>query len=146
MEADPFKQFEIWFKEAQDSESSVEPNSMVVTSCSLDNTPSTRYVLLKEVNQGGFVFYTNYNSRKGQELEANPNVAALFYWPTTNRSVRIEGKAAKIAPEESDAYFNVRPLKSRISSSLSCQSQKITEEEKQRMVILIFLFGNSEFF
>lgn len=140
MDKDPLKQFESWFKEAQSSEKSVEPNSMIITTCSSDKRPSSRYVLLKEVNNGGFVFYTNYNSRKSKEILENPNVSAVFYWPTTNRSVRIEGIATKVSSEESDAYFNVRPLKSRISGIVSCQSEKITEKEKEEMVIFFIYF------
>jgi pyridoxamine 5'-phosphate oxidase len=130
----PLVQFQNWLNEAVENEKAVEPNAMVLATCGSDHQPSARYVLLKEVNNGGLVFYTNYGSRKAQQIEENDKVAAMFYWPSMNRSVRIEGKLSKITAEESDNYFNSRPIKSRIGATLSRQSEVITEEKKREMV------------
>ena len=134
MEKDPMTQFKEWFDEATATEKAVEVNAMAVGTCGKDMMPSVRYVLLKEVSQGGFVFFTNYESKKANQIIENPKVCCMFYWPTCNRSVRVEGVAHKIDPEESDAYFNSRALESRIASSVSTQSKKLTEEQKQDMI------------
>ena len=130
---DPIAQFQDWFQQAQETEKGVEPNSMVVATCGKDLQPTSRYVLLKEISKGGFVFFTNYNSRKAAQIEENQKVSALFYWPGVNRSVRIEGDCHRIDEAESEAYFDKRPLKSRISAIVSCQSQAVSEEEKEAM-------------
>lgn len=88
---DPLAQFEEWFKEAREVEKSVEPNMMCLSTLGEDGFPNSRYVLLKEVNHGGFIFYTNYESQKGKEIEKNNKVSINFYWPTLNRSVRVKG-------------------------------------------------------
>ena len=100
-------------------EKAVEPNSMAIATVSDNGFPSLRYVLLKDLHENKFYFYTNYGSRKASELAKNNKIAATFYWPTLNRSIRVEGEAEKGPEEMSDEYFNSRPLKSRISSSLS---------------------------
>ena len=96
---------------------------MTLATSTADGRPSARIVLLKEAGPNGFVFYTNYESRKGRELAANPNVALTFYWAELERQVRIEGTATKTSPEQSEAYFRVRPRKSRLGAIASNQSQ-----------------------
>ena len=100
---DPFVQFQRWFDEALKAELP-EPNAMTLATATPGGVPSARIVLLKEVSGGGFVFYTNYESRKGHELAANPNAALLFHWVELERQVRIEGRVSKVTPDESDAY------------------------------------------
>ena len=122
----PFDQFQVWFDAALQVEKGVEVNAMNLATVSNDGWPNNRYVLLKDMDKGGFVFFTNYDSAKGQELEMNEGKAsACFYWPTLNHQVRIQGKCRKIDAQESDEYFNQRPLKARISAALSPQSQVI---------------------
>ncbi|NTW24975.1 MAG: pyridoxamine 5'-phosphate oxidase, partial [Lentimicrobium sp.] len=96
---------------------------------SVDGKPSSRMVLLKGIEDGKFKFFTNYSSRKGQELVGNPYMAMLFFWPELERQVRIEGKAGKIPGDESDIYFNSRPLESRIGAIASPQSKVISSRE-----------------
>lgn len=125
---DPFIQFGKWFGEAG-AAGLPEPNAMTVATATLDGRPSARVVLLKEFDQQGFVFYTNYTGRKGIELTANPWAALLFYWPELERQVRIEGHAAQIPSEESDAYFQSRPRASRLGAWASPQSQVISDRD-----------------
>lgn len=126
----PFEQFKTWFETAEKTEKDVEVNSMAIATCSKDGMPSVRYVLCKGFDKNGFVFYTNYESKKGKQIEENPKIAALFYWPNAQRQVRIEGKAEKISEEASDTYFNSRPIGSQISGSLSPQSQVISSKQE----------------
>jgi len=126
--ADPFQLFERWFKAATDGEV-LEPNAMVVATVTGENTPAARVVLLKQVTERGFIFYTNYNSRKGRELEANPNAAAVFNWLGLQRQVRIEGSVEKAPSEMSTDYFHSRPKKSQIGAWVSPQSQEISGRE-----------------
>lgn len=123
----PFRQFEIWFEEALKS-NIYEPNAMILAT-SIYNKPSARVVLLKGYDENGFKFYTNYKSRKGQELSANPNAALLFYWMELERQVRIEGTVEKLSTEESLDYFNSRPLESRFGALASNQSEIIPNRE-----------------
>ncbi len=125
VKANPIDQFHIWFDQAQHAELP-EPNAMTVASVDANGKPSARVVLIKEVTQDGFVFFTNYESRKGQALTANPHAALLFFWPELERQIRIEGSVTKLSAEESDAYFHSRPLDSRIGAWASPQSQVIT--------------------
>jgi pyridoxamine 5'-phosphate oxidase len=120
----PIEQFQLWLKEAVDA-NCMEPTGMNVSTVSENNTPSSRMVLLKGVDNGQFIFYTNYQSRKGTQLAKNPSIAALFYWPELERQVIIEGKVEKCNTEESDRYFQTRPWKSRIGAIISPQSQPI---------------------
>ena len=122
----PFEQFRIWFDEASAS-SAVEPNAMVVATVDASGCPSQRTVLLKSFDDRGFVFYTNYLSRKGTELEQNPHTSLLFHWPQLERQVRIAGVAERTSAEESDAYFAIRPRGSQIGSMASAQSQVIPD-------------------
>ncbi|MBI1397264.1 MAG: pyridoxamine 5'-phosphate oxidase [Betaproteobacteria bacterium] len=127
--ADPFVQFQRWFDEALKAELP-EPNAMTLATATPGGVPSARIVLLKEVGGGGFVFYTNYESRKGRELAANPEAALLFHWVELERQVRIEGEVAKVAGDESDAYYRIRPLGSRIGAWASMQST-VLENRRQ---------------
>ncbi len=122
--ADPMRQFDQWFNEALKSELP-EPNAMTVATVGSDLRPSTRVVLIKGYDERGIVWYTNYDSRKGQELSGNPWAALQFHWVELERVVRIEGRVAKVSTEESDAYFKSRPLDSRIGAWASPQSQVI---------------------
>jgi pyridoxamine 5'-phosphate oxidase len=123
--ADPRLQFEQWLQQAIDSEIP-EPNAMTLATVSSDLRPSTRVVLIKGVDERGIVWYTNYNSRKGQELAGNPFAALQFHWVELERVVRIEGQVEKISDAESDAYFHSRPLDSRIGAWASPQSEPIS--------------------
>ena len=122
--ADPMRQFDQWFNEALKSELP-EPNAMTVATVGSDLRPSTRVVLIKGYDERGIVWYTNYDSRKGQELAGNPWAALQFHWVELERVVRIEGRVEKVSTEESDAYFKSRPLDSRIGAWASPQSQVI---------------------
>jgi pyridoxamine 5'-phosphate oxidase len=129
LDKDPLIQFDRWFKEAEQT-GEEEPNAMILATSSAQNAPSARVVLLKEYSAEGFVFYTNYQSRKGKELAQNNQVALLFFWANTMRQIRIEGTATKTTPSESDGYFNTRPLASRASSSLSKQSSPLANKHE----------------
>jgi len=122
--SDPLKQFERWLNEAIQSEVP-EPNAMTVATVASNLRPSTRVVLIKGYDERGIVWYTNYDSRKGQELAGNPFAALQFHWVELERVVRIEGRMEKISDAESDAYFLSRPLDSRIGAWASPQSQVI---------------------
>ena len=122
--ADPLQQFDQWLQEAIAAEVP-EPNAMTVATVGSDLRPSTRVVLIKGYDERGIVWYTNYNSRKGQELAGNPFAALQFHWIELERVVRIEGRVEKVSDPESDAYFNSRPLDSRIGAWASPQSQVI---------------------
>jgi pyridoxamine 5'-phosphate oxidase len=123
-ESEPLKQFERWLNEAIQSEVP-EPNAMTVATVASNMRPSTRVVLIKGYDERGIVWYTNYNSRKGQELAGNPYAALQFHWVELERVVRIEGRMEKVSDEESDTYFHSRPLDSRIGAWASPQSQVI---------------------
>ncbi|KAB8062446.1 pyridoxamine 5'-phosphate oxidase [Janthinobacterium sp. FT14W] len=122
--ADPVAQFQKWFAEAVKAQV-VEPNAMDLATVSPDGKPSSRIVLVKQFDERGFTWYTNYNSDKGQQLEHNPHAALLFFWRELERQVRIEGTVVKTTAAESDEYFNVRPLQSRLSAIASQQSTPI---------------------
>ena len=121
---DPFRQFEKWFAEAQAAKVP-EPNAMVLASCTADGRPSTRTVLLKALDGRGFVFYTNYESRKGRELAGNARASLLFPWIAMERQVMVEGTASRVTREESDAYFHSRPRLSQLAAWASNQSSVI---------------------
>lgn len=125
---DPLIQFEIWFKDCTNTNAG-ECNSMVLSTISKNNRPSSRVVLLKEINDKGLIFFTNYISRKAKELEENPNACLLFYWASLERQIRIEGKIEKITEAESEDYFNSRPLLSRISAIASNQSEIVESRQ-----------------
>ena len=124
--ADPLKQFDRWLQEAIQGEVP-EPNAMTLATVASNLRPSTRVVLVKGYNERGIVWYTNYDSRKGQELAGNPWAALQFHWVELERVVRIEGLVEKASDAESDAYFHSRPLDSRIGAWASPQSQVIDD-------------------
>lgn len=130
METDPMVMFQRWFDEAYKIFKE-ETNAMSLATAGKRGRPSLRTVLLKGVTENGFIFYTDYKSRKGQQLTENPVAAILFYWPGMDRQIRIEGPVTKISEELSEAYFHTRPIGSQISAAASPQSTKITLEELQ---------------
>ena len=125
---DPLRQFAIWFAEAQ-AVGVLEPTAMTLATATPDGTPSARTVLLKHYDARGFAFYTNYDSQKGRELDANPRAALLFYWPELERQVRLNGAVARVSTEESAAYFRSRPEGSRLGAWISKQSSVIPDRE-----------------
>jgi len=128
MAATPVEQFTRWFSEALEA-GVPEPNAMTLATVGADLHPAARIVLLKGFDERGFVFYTNYESRKGRDLNQHPRASLLFFWQLLERQVRIEGHIEKTSAEESDEYFRSRPLGSRIGAWVSPQSQPITREQ-----------------
>jgi pyridoxamine 5'-phosphate oxidase len=124
----PIDQFRLWYQAALAHVSPL-PNAVTLATATPDGRPSARMVLLKDFDERGFVFFTNYDSRKGGELRANPWAALCFYWGTLDRQIRIEGRVSPISASESDAYFQTRPAGSRISASVSPQSEVIPGRE-----------------
>ncbi len=123
-DANPLKQFDLWFHQALDAQLP-EPNAMTLATVGDNGRPSTRVVLIKGYDARGIVWYTNYQSRKGRELDAHPFAALQFHWIELERVVRIEGRVVRVSEEESDAYYRTRPLDSRIGAWASPQSQVI---------------------
>jgi pyridoxamine 5'-phosphate oxidase len=128
VDPDPLRQFQSWLQEAITAELP-EPTAMTLATVGVDGAPSARIVLLKSVDAGGFVFFTNYESRKGSELAANPSAVLLFYWTLLERQVRIDGRVARVASEESDAYFASRPHLARLGAWASPQSRVIPNRD-----------------
>lgn len=124
VDANPIRQFDAWFKQALDARLP-EPNTMTLATVDARGYPSARIVLIKGADERGFVFFTNYESRKGLDLATNPHASLLFYWIELERQVRIEGTVVKTSAEESDMYFNSRPLGSRIGAWASEQSRPL---------------------
>jgi pyridoxamine 5'-phosphate oxidase len=124
-QADPLQQFDQWLQDALRAQVP-DPNAMTLATVGGDLRPSTRIVLIKGYDDRGLVWYTNYDSRKGQQLAGNPFAALQFHWVELERVVRVEGRVEKVSDEESDAYFNSRPLDSRIGAWASPQSQVIS--------------------
>ena len=129
MPQNPMEEFNVWLDFAINS-GLTEPNAMTVATSTLDGKPSARVLLLKEVNDKGFVFFTNYLSRKGRELVVNPEVALVFDWHDIERQVRVEGRAEKLPEEESEAYFNERPEDAKIGAWASPQSKIVKDREE----------------
>ncbi len=125
--ADPFEQFGAWLSEALAHGAIVEPNAMTLATVSADDRPAARIVLLRGYDRRGFVFFSNYESRKGRDLEARPAAALLFYWGILQRQVRIEGTVQRISAEESDAYFARRPRGHQLSAWASRQSTVVAD-------------------
>lgn len=119
---DPIELFGVWFTEAQKS-GLLLPEAATLATCTKDAVPSARLVLLKDFDNNGFVFYTNYGSRKATELEQNPRAALVFYWPVLQRQVRIEGGVTRVSAEQSEIYFHSRPRGSQIGAWVSRQSE-----------------------
>lgn len=140
----PLRQFDRWWGEALRS-GIEEVNAMALSTVSVQGRPSSRIVLLKGYDDRGFVFYTNYRSRKGDELEANPHASLLFFWKELERQIRIEGVCARVSPEESDAYYASRPEGSRIGAWASPQSRVIASREalKESFRIMEEKLGNA---
>ena len=124
LDSNPFRQFARWFEDAKQHQP-VHPEAMTVSTCGADGVVSSRVSLLKSFSEHGFVFFTNYNSRKGMQLAENPRVSLCFFWPGLERQVRVEGVAVKTTAEESDAYFASRPRGSQIGAWASSQSSVI---------------------
>lgn len=128
IEKDPFAQFSLWMDDVLHS-GIIEPNAMVLATSDENNIPSMRVVLLKEIKEGKFIFYTNYESKKAHELQVNPNASLLFYWREQGRQIRISGKVSKSTEEESGEYFATRPYESRIGAWASRQSSIIPDRK-----------------
>ena len=126
IDADPHRQFRVWFEEARAS-GERQPEAAAVATATRDAVPSVRMVLVKDFGPAGFVFYTNYESRKGQELAANPRAALMFHWDRLGRSVRVEGPVTRLAAEESAAYVRSRPRGSQLSALASPQSRVVPD-------------------
>jgi pyridoxamine 5'-phosphate oxidase len=124
----PIRQFERWFHEALQADVP-EPNAMSVATVAPNGRPSSRILLLKDMGADGFTWFTNYESRKGRELAENPHAALLFFWIELERQVRIEGRVEQVSAAESDAYFQIRPLGSRIGAIASAQSRSIENRQ-----------------
>ena len=120
---DPLQQFAHWFEQVRDVEP--DPTAMALATASADGRPSVRTVLLKGIDERGFIFYTNYESRKAREMETTGRASLLFFWRSLERQVRIDGSVERVSPAESDAYFDTRPLDSRLSVYASRQSDVI---------------------
>ena len=133
VDRDPMVQFEKWFQESQapDLPTWVEVNAMTLSTADLAGCVTSRIVLLKGIKAGKFVFYTNYESTKGKQIEANPSVSLCFFWPHLQRQVRIEGTASKTSREVSEAYFHSRPRGSQFGANVSKQSSEVTASELQ---------------
>lgn len=140
----PLDKFNVWFQEAATQEIN-DPNAMALATVDSFGRPSVRMVLLKGITQGRFVFYTNANSRKGQNLKQNPNVSLCFYWKSLRRQVRIEGVSREVTPEEADTYFATRPVGSQIGAWASRQSQPLTSraELEEEMAKYALKFGDN---
>lgn len=126
--SDPVEQFRRWFAEAQAAELA-EPNAMTLATATAEGRPSARILLLKEFDAAGFVFFTNYESRKGHELAANPYAAMVFLWQPLERQVRIEGPVERVSREQSERYFQQRPKNSRLGAWASRQSEVIASRD-----------------
>ena len=126
----PLEQFKVWFDDALKADL-YEPNAMTLATVSAEGIPSARMVLLKGITEGGFVFYTNYRSRKGRQLENHPVAALVFWWSKFDRQVRIEGVISRVADSESEAYFETRPRESQLAAWVSQQSEVIGERDLQ---------------
>ncbi|TAF76335.1 MAG: pyridoxamine 5'-phosphate oxidase [Bacteroidetes bacterium] len=134
VQPNPIEQFKIWFEEAI-KDQVLEPNAMVLSTVDANLQPHARVVLVKDISESGFTFFTNYQSNKGQELSQNSAACLTFFYPQMERQIRIEGSVSKISREESDLYFQSRPLGSKIGAWVSEQSKKINSraelEQKQ---------------
>ena len=126
--SDPFMQFNIWFDEAKQFET-FEPMAAILSTVGKENHPSSRTVLIKDVNETGFLFYTNYGSKKAKDLATNSNASLLFLWKELQRQVRIEGTTEKVGHEESEEYFHTRPRESQIGAWASAQSSVIPDRK-----------------
>jgi pyridoxamine 5'-phosphate oxidase len=129
LDPDPLRQFRRWFDEAREAGVAV-PEAMALATSTPEGRPSVRMVLLKGADEAGFGFHTNYESRKGGELEANPNGALLFHWQAQGRQVRVEGRVARAPADESETYFATRPIASRLAAWASPQSRPLADRDE----------------
>lgn len=145
IDQNPILQFKKWFQQALDAQL-YEPNVMTLATATASGIPSARIVLLKGFDEHGFIFYTNYESHKGRELQENPRAALVFFWAELERQVRIEGEVSKVSPEVSTAYFHSRPHGSQIGAMVSPQSQviKSRDELENHIVILKDKYAGQE--
>jgi pyridoxamine 5'-phosphate oxidase len=145
VDPDPLKLFQRWLDEAIAAGIHL-PEAMTMATATPDGKPSARLILLKQADETGFVFYTNYNSLKARELDANPQAALVFYWPQFERQMRVEGKVERTSADESDAYFKTRPRESQIGALASPQSEVIASREalQQRVDELEKLYEGRE--
>lgn len=128
---DPISQFGVWFNQAVEA-GLKEPNAMTLATVDANGKPSARIVLLKELEKDGFVFYTNYESKKAKDMASNAQVALVFVWYELHRQVRIQGEVIKVPAAQSDAYFNKRPIKSRLGAIVSAQSATLSDRTDLR--------------
>ena len=144
-DANPIRQFELWFQEAKKA-GLKEPNAMTLSTVDSTGQPAGRIVLLKGIEKAGFVFYTNYESRKGRELASNPKCALTFLWAELERQVRIEGIVEKVSQETSEAYFKGRPKGSRIGAVVSNQSSELPSRQplEERLAELERLYAQTD--
>lgn len=142
---DPIKQFQAWFNDAIAAQLPL-PEAMTLATATPDGKPSARMVLLKQVDDDGFVFFTNYNSAKAEQLDANPHAALVFYWARLDRQVRVEGNVVKTSAQESRDYFKTRPRESQIGAWASAQSEVVSGREalEQRAQELEALYCDRE--
>jgi pyridoxamine 5'-phosphate oxidase len=145
IDRDPIKQFQTWLNEAFAAKLPL-PEAMTLATATADGRPSARMVLLKQVDHEGFVFYTNYNSAKAQQLDANPHAALVFYWAQLDRQVRVEGSVSRTSAEESREYFATRPRESQIGAWASQQSEAIASRAvlEERAAELEKQYGDRE--
>ncbi|MBK9943296.1 MAG: pyridoxamine 5'-phosphate oxidase [Kouleothrix sp.] len=143
--ANPIEQFQAWLAQALAAQLP-EPHAMALATATPDGRPSARMVLLRCADERGFTFYTNYDSRKGHELGANPQAALVFFWPELERQIRVEGRAEPVPPAESDQYFHSRPLGSRIGAWASAQSAVIAGRAplEQRVAALAAQYADGQ--
>ena len=142
----PIDQFKTWFKEVEDAGGVAEPNAMTIATLGDDGFPKSRIVLLKEYDQQGFVFYTNYTSEKGVSIAQHPKVGVSFFWPNLERQVIIKGDIEKISDARSDAYFNNRPKDSQLGALVSDQSTVIKDRSvlEEKMISLKAKYKNQD--
>ncbi len=139
----PFEMFFAWYKDAFDKEN--EPNAMTISTVNKDGAPSSRIVYLKECSSEKFIFYTNYKSQKGKDIESNPNVSLLFFWPQSQRQIRIDGLATKVDSKLSDEYFASRPRASQLGAWASHQSEVLESRDvlEKRLIELNEKYPNA---
>ena len=129
MKENPFDQFKLWYNEELESKSNL-PDAMTLSTAGADMMPSSRVVFMRILTEEGFIFFTNYRSKKGRQLEENPKASLLFFWPRLIRQVRVEGLVERCSEQISDDYFNSRPLPNRAASLLSKQSEPLDDKEE----------------
>jgi pyridoxamine 5'-phosphate oxidase len=143
--ASPIEQFKLWFGEAA-TVKIYEPNAAIIATADKKGVPSARMILVKTFSEKGFTFFSNYESKKGMNLSENPHATIVYYWPELERQVRIDGEVEKLAPAESDKYFETRPIGSRLGAWASPQSQVITDrqwlEAKHKEIREKFKYGD----